>query len=202
MIKKIKTLLLLLIFIGIPMIGYFFFQGNFGNIYDYYMTGYYLPMLLVFSIGLGFLWKNLIGKIILISFLITFLNLNWPLVQNLMAAGTDGPTHITLGNQLQAVNWVFENASELDEFNVDVYVPPVIPHAYDYLFLWQATKRCGNNLCGMVKEPQKEVVYVLYEVDPPHPDRLSNWLGRYLGTSNVEEEVKFGGITVQRRKRI
>jgi len=127
--------------------------------------------------------------------------MNWPLVGNLIAAGVDGPTHITLGNQLQAVNWVFEDASALKEFNVDVYVPPVIPHAYDYLFLWQASKRCGRNLCGMVKEPQKEIVYVLYEVDPPHPERLENWIARYRGNTQVEREERFGGITIQRRRR-
>src|SRR3990167_9971225 len=202
-LRKIpKTISLLIIFIGVPMIGYFFFQGNYGNIYDYYMTGYYLPMILLFSLGLGLLWKNLIGRIIVITFLIVFLRMNWPLVGNLIAAGVDGPTHITLGNQLQAVNWVFEDASALKEFNVDVYVPPVIPHAYDYLFLWQASKRCGRNLCGMIKEPQKKTVYVLYEVDPPHPERLEVWLSRYEENSVIEEEVKFGGITVQRRKRI
>ncbi|OGM60094.1 hypothetical protein A3A75_01675 [Candidatus Woesebacteria bacterium RIFCSPLOWO2_01_FULL_39_10] len=196
-----KAISLLVIFIGIPMIGYFFFQGNYGNIYDYYMTGYYLPMILLFSLGLGLLWKNLIGRIIVITFLIVFLRMNWPLVGNLIAAGVDGPTHITLGNQLQAVNWVFEDASALKEFNVDVYVPPVIPHAYDYLFLWQASKRCGRNLCGMVKEPQKEIVYVLYEVDPPHPERLENWIARYRGNTQVEREERFGGITIQRRRR-
>src|SRR3989344_4362285 len=221
-LRKIpKTISPLIIFIGVPMIGYFFFQGNYGNIYDYYMTGYYLPMILLFSIGLGFLWKNFLGKILVLVFFLYFCNLSGTLDRNLIYAGVDGPTHITLGNQLQSVNWVFEDANQLcdpeeilrlptvaqDEecsrqFNVDVYVPPVIPHAYDYLFLWQATKRCGDNLCGMIKEPQKKTVYVLYEVDPPHPERLEVWLSRYEENSVIEEEVKFGGITVQIRKRI
>ena len=58
-----KALKLLSIFIGIPMIGFIFFQGNSGNIYDYYMTGYYLPIILFFSLGLAKLLKTYQGKI-------------------------------------------------------------------------------------------------------------------------------------------
>ena len=140
-----KAISLLIIFIGVPITGYIFFQGNYGNIYDYYMTGYYLPIILLFSIGLGFLWNKFLGKIIVVAFFVAFLNLSGTLDRNLINAGFDGPTHITLGNQLQSVNWVFEDARQLcdqeeilrlpsvaqdDEcsrqFNVDVYVPPVI----------------------------------------------------------------------------
>jgi len=102
-----------------------------------------------------------------------------------------------LDNQKKALDWVYEDAKGRD-FNVDVYVPPVIPHAYDYLFKWYGGKIHG-------REPKEELVpllYTLYEVDPPHPERLSAWLDRQEGIGEVEEEVKFGGITVQRRRRL
>lgn len=207
--KKKKVLPLFLIFLGIPLMGYLTFQGNFGNFYDYYLTGYYLPMVLLFSLGLGVVWKKKAGKIAVAFFLVSFFMLNGQLVKNYLTAGVDGPTHISLGNELQAVDFVFEDAEEegVNSFNVDVYVPPVIPHSYDYLFLWQGTLRqaqgfCGEDLCGMKEEPQLPIVYVLYEVDPPHPERLNNWLAKYKDTTIIEEEERFGGITVQRRKRL
>jgi len=166
------------------------------------MTGYYLPLVLLFSIGLGYLWKNLFGKAIVLIFLVSFLNLNLRLVRNFVYAGTDGPAHVSLGNELDAVNWVLDDSSDLRGFNVDVYVPPVIPYAYEYLFLWQGNTRCGESLCGLKKDSQEEVVYVLFEVDSPHPERLINWLSRYEANSVLEKEVKFGGITVQRRIRM
>jgi hypothetical protein len=46
------------------------------------------------------------------------------------------------------------------------------------------------------------LLYTLYEEDPPHPERLEAWLARQKGIGIVEEEESFGGITVQRRKRI
>ena len=107
-----------------------------------------------------------------------------------------------MGNELQAVNWVFENSKERGVFNIDVYVPPVIPYSYDYLFLWQGTRRCGDNLCGLLWDEQTPLLYTLYEVDPPHPWRLEAWLDRQEGIGVVEEEVSFGGIIVQRRSRI
>lgn len=204
--KAYKTIFLFLIFFILPLLGYIFFQGNNGNIYDYYLTGYYIPMILLFSLGLGFLWRNTFGKVIILVFLVQFLNLNIKLVKNFLSAGFDGPTHITLGNQLQAVNWVFDDANDKEEFNLDVYVPPVIPYAYDYLFLWQGTLRhtqgkCSKDLCGLIDNKQMPIIYVLYEADPPHPERLSEWLSRYENITEVEKEVRFGGISVQRRIR-
>ncbi|MBU0572425.1 glycosyltransferase family 39 protein [Patescibacteria group bacterium] len=197
-----NALTLLAIFIGIPMLGFIFFQGNSGNIYDYYMTGYYLPIILLFSMGLAKLLKTNLGKLIILIFFFLFFTRNGEFVKNHIAAGFDGPTHITLGNELQAVDWIFEDAKGKGQFNVDVYVPPVIPHSYDYLFLWQATKRCGDSLCEMNLVEQVSLLYTLYEEDPPHPERLEAWLARQKGIGEVEEESSFGGITVQRRKRL
>lgn len=201
--KNRKLLILFVIFLGSPIVGITLFQGNFGNIYDYYLTGYFLPFILLFSLGLTEITKNNLGKIAVVLFLVIFLLRNGVLVKNYIIAGADGPTHISLGNEMQAVNWILSNAVGRGKpFNVDVYVPPVIPHAYDYLFLWQATKKCGESLCGMEKEKRVDTLYTLYEVDPPHPERLEAWLKRQAGIGKVLEETKFGGITVQRRQRL
>jgi 4-amino-4-deoxy-L-arabinose transferase-like glycosyltransferase len=197
-----KALTLLVIFIGIPMLGFVFFQGNEGNIYDYYMTGYYLPIILLFSVGMVKLLKTNWGRLLFLIFFVLFFVRNGTFIKNYIVAGVDGPEHITLGNELQAVDWVFKDAGGRGKFNVDVYVPPVIPHSYDYLFLWQATKRCGESLCQMELTDQVPLLYTLYEVDPPHPERLEAWLERQKGIGTVEGEATFGGITVQRRKRI
>ncbi len=204
LLKSKNTLLFFSIFLGVPMLGYIFFQGNSGNIYDYYMTGYYLPMILLFSLGLGFLWNSWLGRISLVVFFFLFLQINLILIKNYVTAGVDGPTDVRLKSERQAVNWVFYDAriNDKSQYNVDVYVPPVIPYTYDYLFEWLGTKECGEGLCGNVKESQMETIYLLYEVDPPHPERLQAFLDRYKDNSVVEDQHKFGGITVERRKRI
>ena len=67
---------------------------------------------------------------------------------------------------------------------------------------WQGESRCGSDLCNLRLEENVETLYTLIEADPPHPDRLEAWLERQEEIGEIEEEIQFGGITVQRRKRI
>ncbi len=195
--KYFKVILLLFVS---PLIGMLFFQGNFGNVYDYYFTGYYFVFVLIFSI----LVMNFIGGkvrfVIPALFLIVFLQQNLVLNRNYVISGVDGPTTIAMGNELQAVDWVFNDAAGR-EFNFDTYVPPVIPYSYNYLFIWQATKRCGVSLCNMKLDKNVGLLYTVFETDPPHPERLDAWMVRQAGIGSIQDGVKFGGVSAQRRIR-
>lgn len=195
--KGVKILLLLF---ASPIVGLIFFQGNFGNIYDYYLTGYYLIFILLVAITLGFLWKSKLGKFFVLYFLYLFLVSNFDLLKPKLGDKCAGENSICYINQKQAIDWI-HNDSRGNDFNVDVYVPPVIPYAYDYLFLWQGTDKCGGSLCAMVQE-QVPLLYTLYEVDPPHPERLNAWLKRQEGIGKIQESSQFGGITTERRTRL
>lgn len=189
--ERARVVLLLLIS---PIVGLYFYQGNYGVLYDYYMTGYYLIFILLFSVVLGMIWKsNIIGKLFIVYFVYLFWMNNMPVVQAKYSDGCAGETSICFVNQTQAIDWIYSDAGEKD-FNVDVYVPPVIPYAYDYLLKWKTNPH--------LKEDQVKVLYTLYEVDPPHPERLAAWLARQKGIGKVEETKTFGGITVERRVRI
>lgn len=179
---------LFFIFLGIPFLGYIFYTGNHGNFYSYYLTGYYLPVILSFSVLLVYLSKFFVGKIIVLIILFVFL------VSNMKSTfyKFNNPDQIILANQIKAVNWI-KNDSINEKFNIDVYVPPVIPHSYNYLFQWLNVKQNENNV---------KLLYTLYEIDPPHPERLTAWLDRQDKIAKVIKFVKFGGITVERRERI
>jgi len=190
-LKNRYIVLLFLVFFS-PLIGFLFFQGNQGNIYDYYLTGYYLIFILLFSVVLGSVWRYPLGKAFVIIFLLAFFVSNKEIVWNNINDNADGESTVLLGNEVRAVEWIEQDAGG-SRYNADVYVPPVIPHAYDYLFRWT-----GANLA----DEQVALLYTLYEVDNPHPERLEAWLERQAGIGVVEEEASFGGITVQRRVRI
>lgn len=189
---------LFLIFLGIPFLCYTFYRGNHGFLYDYYFTGYYFILILLFSLGL---WRfsdikfkkfNLFGSIVLVLFLVLFLSNNLSFLQRKLSVGVNDGNDIFLSNQLEAIMWIYDDAKNI-EFNVDVYVPPVIPHSYDYLFTYVGDKRSTNTV---------DRLYTLYEIDPPHPERLEAWLERQKGIGEVKYEEKFGGIVVQKRERI
>lgn len=195
--KGIKILMLLLLS---PIIGLLFFQGNYGNIYDYYMTGYYLIFILLFAIVLAELFKYKIGKLFVAFFFFAFIQINSDVVSYKISADPNFGNTIVLGTQKSALDWIYKDANGND-FNVDVYVPPVIPYAYDYLFRWYSSVD-GLNKGSYLVSNQVSILYTLYEVDPPHPERLDEWLDRQNGIGEVEKQQTFGGITVQRRKRI
>lgn len=189
---------ILLLLLATGSLGIIFFQGNFGNIYDYYLTGYYLIFVLLFSVGLGTLWTRNLGKIFVLYFIYFFLINNTDVLKYKLTDKSDGPLSIGLKNQTQAVTWVYQDLGECKKFNLDVYVPPVIPYAYTYLFEWLGSSKYS---C----KPTEEIVgqlYTLYEVDPPHPERLKSWLDRQAGIGFVEKEFRTGGVVVQRRTRI
>ncbi len=154
--KKFKKGLtpLFAIFLLTPVLGYLFFHGNHGAVYTYYISGYFLPFILLTALLLGELWRQRKGMVLVVVFMFLFFIPNGKLVKDYLVNPVNGETDIYFKNQMAAVDWVFEDArdKEFDKFNVDVYVPPVIPHAYDYLFLWQGTERCGGGLCGLVEE--------------------------------------------------
>ncbi len=188
---------ILIIFLVSLMLGLLFFQGNYGNIYDYYLTGYYLIFLLLVGMVLGRAWQNPLGKAFVVIFLFAVLKNNLPVTWSRITVNLEGEQSVALKNELQAVDWVYEDVGNMP-FNVDVYVPPVIPHAYDYLFTWRGTNRYNK----IPSSGLESTLYTLYEVDPPHPERLEAWLDRQAGISKVEKSVRFGGITVEKRSRL
>jgi 4-amino-4-deoxy-L-arabinose transferase-like glycosyltransferase len=192
---------LFLIFLLTPLIGYTFFQGNFGILYDYYLSGYYLPFILLFSIGLSIFSEYFLGKIALLWFLIILLPVDGKLLINMMKNPMDGPTDIKFGSQLKAVDFVLMDGNKEGEFNLDVYVPPVIPYAYEYLVLWRGNILCADSSCGLTKTKDAKIIYYLYEQDPPHPERLEVWLTARKNDGTLVGLEKFGGITVEKRQR-
>lgn len=178
----------------IPLVGFLFYQGNFGYVWDYYFAGVIPVFTLILASLLGSLGKEGgLGKVIVLIFLACFLWINGQRLAVYYKTGIG----IALRSQLWAVDWIYEEAQGQD-FNVDVYVPPVIPYAYDYLFKWYGQKKHGYQPV----ENQVDLLYTLYEQDDQHPNLLQAWLARQDGIGEIEREESYGDITVQRRKRI
>jgi len=197
LIKNAKFNIVALI-LAMPTIGLIFFQGNYGNLYGYYLTGYYLIFILFVAVSLSYIFKSSIfGKILVIVFLGFFLTHNLTNLKAYLTTTGKEPEAIILSNQKEAIDWVYKNAGER-EFNVDSYVPPVISYSYDYLFKWLGTTKYKK----LSLDSQTPLLYTLYEVDPPHPERLQAWLDRQKGIGKIVKEETFGGITVQERERI
>jgi 4-amino-4-deoxy-L-arabinose transferase-like glycosyltransferase len=184
---------ILLIWIFTPLVLLLFYQGNYGTVEDHYLSGLWWVFILFVSFLFRRFGKRLVGKVVLILFLSFFISSNYQQFKDYYHHGTG----IVLINQLTAIDWIYQDAKG-EDFNVDVYVPPVIPYAYDYLFKWYGQEKYG-------KEPSAKNIKLLYtldEADYPHPERRENWLTRQNEIGKVIYEADFGDIKVQKRERI
>jgi len=194
---KNKYFVVVFILFATPLVGMLFFQGNEGYVFEYYFTGYYFVFILLFSSVLGSLSKSWLGKLTIFLFVTYFLFNNLSYIKGYIYSGIDGPIVVALGNQKQALDWIYQDANSR-AFNVDEYVPAVIPYAYEYLFKWY-----GSFKYGLVPEENRvNLLYTLSEVDSPHPERLEAWLKRQDTIGKIVDKVQFGGIMVEKRERI
>jgi len=185
---------MLAIWLFVPLVGYFFYQGNHGYVWDYYFTGIIPAFLILFSRGVScFFEKKLLGKILFVIFVIVFLSKNFEAIRNYLKTGIG----ITLGAQKKAIDWIYQKAQDRP-FNADFYVPPQIFYSYSYLMKWYGKGKYG-------REPETKLVdelYTLYEPDGEHPQFLKAWLERQDSIGKIQEEYSWGDITVQKRERI
>ncbi|MBI3485361.1 glycosyltransferase family 39 protein [Candidatus Daviesbacteria bacterium] len=187
---------LLVLWIAGALIGLLFYQGNNGYVWGYYLSGT-MP---AFFLLIGFLIYLWLQKLYLwplaLIFLYIFLNVNLAKTQSYLSQGEPAENTINFTNQKQAIDYIYQDAKTKD-FNVDVYVPPVIPYSYDYLILWYGQKNYGF----VPKKENTLVLYTLEEVDSPHPERLKAFLDRQNSFSEVITTKKIGGITIEKRLR-
>ena len=197
-IKKYQTsqnylLLWLLLF---PLSILSFYQGNQGNFYSYYLIGLFPLFIILVSGGIAHFFKKPNWAIVSILILFLFTSSNFTLVKNFLTDDLRGSEQISFKNQLEAMDWIYQQA-EGQDFNLDVYVPPVVPYSYDYLFLWYGQKKYHHQ----PTQNQLPLLFTLTEVDPPHPGRLQAWMDRQSNIGEVKKQQKFAGIAVHRRHR-
>jgi len=123
LVKESKFLVLWLI---VPLVGYFFYRGNHGYIWDYYFCGL-VPVftMLLSAILVKLSERHWLGKIVVVIFLIGFLVIN---IRSLRAFYKTG-IGITLAAETWALDWIYKDAGT-EPFNIDVYVPPQIFFSY------------------------------------------------------------------------
>lgn len=185
---------LLIIWLFIPLLGFFLYKGNHGYVWDYYFTGFIPVFIILMAMILVQLFERNLGfKILVMVFLFLFFVNNINPLSNYFKTGIG----ITLRSQLWAIDWIYRDADD-QEFNVDVYVPPQISYSYSYLFKWYGREKHG-------REPQTGLVktlYTLYEPDGNHPEFLNKWLKRQETIGKILKSEEWGDITVQERERI
>lgn len=192
--NKISSIILIWIFT--PLILLMFYHGNNGYVWDYYFTGLYpIFALLVGSVFASVLQSDSkLQKSVVFTMMIIIVSHNYSLFKNFFS--NKYPAYISLTPIINSVDWVYKDAQD-NKFNVDIYVPPVISHSYDYVFLWRGT----NKFSKLPSQESTKLLYTLVEPDLERPNYRENWLNRQNSFSSVERFEEFGPVLVQKRQR-
>lgn len=187
--------MVVLIWILTPLVGLIFYSGNKGYVWSYYLTGIYPFIFLavgrIFSI---FIKKNS-SSTVLVLVVLGFLTIDNG-INFWRQFSTPTPDYITFSQSLAAVDWAYLDSGG-QPFNYDVYVPPILYAAYDYLFLWRGT----NFYQRLPEEKLVTRLYTLFEPDKDHQVLLNTWMTRQASIGSIEETKYFGNVGVQRRHR-
>lgn len=192
--KKYRTnnfFVLQLLWLLVPLILLYFFSGNYGRLYDYYLTGFYTAFVILFSLTLTSIFSPKINLLMSLFFIIYFLISNFRPLFHYLTDGIDGPANVVLGNELAAVDDICSRLYILPG-TVSVFVPPVVPYAYDYLFRW----RQNQNRCPKFDVGISDNNYLIYEKEEPPPERFINWY-RSFGPNPLKYRHNYGGVVVE-----
>lgn len=182
---------IIFIWLFLPLLILLFFSGNYGRLYDYYLTGFFVSFFILFSLIVTSL------PLLPIVIIPLFLHGNISFIYHYLRANPDGQTHITLGNQLQALKYLCQTTHN-QSYIVNFYVPAIIPNTYDYLHHWlQSQGQCPPPL--LQDNSNNSQIFSLYEIDQQHPEKLEKWLDSQNIVAEVKNQKHFGGIVVQRR---
>ncbi len=184
---------IILAWLFVPLALLLFFIGNYGRLYDYYLTGFFVSFFILFGISLTSI------PVLPIIVFVLFIKGNFVFIRNYLSANPDGPQHISLGNQLQALKHVCQITGN-QPYLLNIYLPAIVPTTYDYLLAWLNSQ----GYCQLplpTDDHQNPYIFSLYEVDQDHPERIEKWLDAQNVVYPVISQTHFGGIVVQQRSR-
>jgi hypothetical protein len=121
---------------------------------------------------------------------------NFKLLKDFLYTDVNNVDYITFANQTQAINWIYQDVSG-KPFNTDVYVPPIVPAAYDYLIPWFGKTYFYHQPSGS----EETLLYTLWEENPNNPEEVDTWLKRQSTYGKVQQSKTFGMVHVEQRIR-
>ncbi len=180
-----KFLTLLLAWWITPLIILLIYHGNNGYVWDYYFIGVYPAFILT----MAYLWSCLPR---LVSSGLVAIFLYQSVILHAHFFETTHPGYITLSTIKSVATWVYSDAGSTP-FNVDIYVPPVWSHAYDYVFHWQG-RAVYHTQPATDRVPS---LYLVVEPDGEHPYFRQNWLDRQDSYGKIDKEITIDPVLIK-----
>lgn len=192
--KYKKEFLILLFFPILPFVFFMFYPYS---VWPEYVFGLLIPIALAFYLAISEVWKNIVGKILVVLFFaLTFLNVSIYVQNQYLRVYPQLDSAGSYKNQKAVVEWLYKDAGS-GKFGYFVYTPEVYTHGMDYLITWY-----GKSHPGVTFESQKDVTtyLILYPHLANDEGAYDFWKKNILMTQGkiILSKTFYGGITVQK----
>ena len=192
--KYAKEFLFLFLF---PVLAFGFFIFYPYPIWPEYVLGLLIPVALAFYLAISIIWKNVLGKILVILFfVITFFNVFIFIQSQYLQIYPQNNSSGSYLNQKAVVDWIFKDAGK-GKFGYFVYTPEIYTHGMDYLISWRS-----KSYPDTVLENKKDrtTYLILYPHLANDEGAYDFWKKNTLKTTGkvILTKIFNGGITVEK----
>lgn len=192
--KLMKEFLFLLLF---PVLVYSFFIFYPYAIWPEYVFGLLVPVALAFFIAMTVVWKNFLGKfLVVLFFVLTLFNFALYINSQYLQKYQENISSGSYKNQRAVAEWLYKDAGK-GKFGYFVYTPETFTHGMDYM-IWYYGKQNPNTIFETQKD--KITYLVLYPHASNDKGAYDFWKKNVIRTSGKVLETKefTGGITVEK----
>lgn len=193
-VKYRKEFLFLLLF---PVLAFGFFIAYPYPIWPDYVLGLLVPVVLAFYLAISIIWRNTLGKIlVLLFFAVTFFNVAIFIQSQYLQKYIQDSSSGSYKNQLAVIEWIYKDSGK-GSFGYFVYSPSTYTHGPDYLISW-LSKKYPNTVLESKKD--KISYLILYPHLANDEGAYDFWKKNTLKTSGKVILTKMfrGGITVEK----
>lgn len=192
----------LILWLLVPLVGLLFYRSNNGVIWDYYLIGLQTPFLIILALAFSDITKTfkILGSISVTTLLLMLIYSN---LQEWKILISDEANLISFGRMKNAIDYVYHEANGRP-FNVEIFVPNLLPTAYEYLFSWYGQKKFGYQPYP-VQERQRLFFYLM-EPGQKYKDGeqywRNLWYNKRLHSGALINKYKEGEIDIEMRERL
>ena len=193
---KYKKEFLFLLLFPVLIFGFFLFYSY--PIWPEYVLGLLVPVALAFYLSIVTVWKNILGKILIILFFaITFFNVSIFIQNQYLQKYLQNNSSGSYLNQKAVVDWTYKDAGPTGKFGYFVYTPEIYTHGMDYLISWEA-KNYPDEIFTANKE--RTTYLILYPHMANDEGAYDFWKKNTLKTNGkvILTKTFNGGITVEK----
>lgn len=189
-----QTFRVLLAWFLIPLGFHLIYTGNYGNFWDYYIIGQYVPLYLLLATILisGFsrnVWLRILSLILVLFTLFAVVS---PNAREWFKLSIPYNERISLSLQLDAVDWIVKEAGG-EPFGMWAYTPSAQDDVYKYLFSYRSRY---NGILPVEHPESTKLMFLIVEDDPGNPSRRELWIKEMGKIGVIKTQEKFGAVTV------